>query len=130
MMPAGPPIIKWVTKQVIGPGMAIPCQFLHWMRVKQSNYRLKYDKSERIEGGASLTLDYLEFENKELSDLIYQPIYKALVNKVTLIQNVDIFNGDSHFGASKLDKLSPYVMFVMAALFKVQVFKMSEVIIS
>jgi hypothetical protein len=25
MMPAGPPIIKWVTKQVIGPGMAIPC---------------------------------------------------------------------------------------------------------
>ena len=31
-------------------------------------------------------------------------------------------------GASKIEKLSPYVMFVMAALFKVQVFKMSEVI--
>jgi len=31
-------------------------------------------------------------------------------------------------GQSKIEKLSPYVMFVMAALFKVQVFKMSEVI--
>jgi hypothetical protein len=32
MVPAGPPIKRWVTKQVLGPGMAIPVQFLHWMR--------------------------------------------------------------------------------------------------
>jgi hypothetical protein len=24
MVPSGPPIVKWVTKQVLGPGMAIP----------------------------------------------------------------------------------------------------------
>ncbi len=32
--------------------------------------------------GQQLSLDYLEFENKELSDLIYQPIYKSLLKKV------------------------------------------------
>ncbi len=66
-----------------------------------------------------ITIDYLEFENKELGDLIYQPIYQSLIKKVELIQNVDLFNGDSHLGASKIEKMSPYVMFVMASLFKV-----------
>lgn len=44
MVPAGPPIKRWITKQVLGPGMAIPVQFLHWMKQRQSEYRLIIDK--------------------------------------------------------------------------------------
>ena len=41
------------------------------------------------------TIDYLEFDKKELADMIYTPIYQSLIKKVELIQNVDLFNGGS-----------------------------------
>lgn len=98
--------------------MAIPVQFLIWMRQRQSGQRLLVYKQED-NYTAHCQIDYLEFENEELSKLIYSPIYSSLIKKVRLIQNVELFNGDLQMGSPNLEKLSPYVMFVMAALFKV-----------
>jgi hypothetical protein len=39
-----------------------------------------------------------------------------------------VFNGDSIASQQRLEKLSPYIMFIMAALCKVQVYNMSELI--
>lgn len=122
--------------------MAVPVQFLVWIRDKYSaeRFRILANKPEEdinnntpdddLENLAADTIDYLEFDNKELADLIYVPMFHSLIKKVELIQNVDLFNGDSPMSASRIEKLSPYVMFALAALCKVQVFNMSELIIA
>lgn len=100
------------------------------MSKKNSQIKLILEKDPSSSTYQSASLDYLEIDNKSLSDLVYNQVYQSLIKKVELIQNVDLFNGDSPLGDQRLEKLSPYVMFVMGALFKVQVFKMSELVTS
>lgn len=101
--------------------MSIAVQHLHWL--KRS---LPDGSTLKLHSNSALTV--LEFSSKELAQLVYQPVVESLTSKLKLIENVDVFNGDSIASQQRLEKLSPYIMFIMAALCKVQVYNMSELI--
>jgi hypothetical protein len=88
VIPPGPSIERWATRQVIGPGMAVPVQHLVWMVEKKPAIRLIANKDKSLLKGAgfsSLDIDYLEYNKKDLADLIFSQVSSTLVKKVELI---------------------------------------------
>ncbi|CDW89869.1 UNKNOWN [Stylonychia lemnae] len=117
---------QWENYQYLNPGTTIPIQFLYYMRLKNSGIRLFIEKSLRLSQDQE-DIEYLEINKQQLSQVVFGSIKNTLIKKIQLMQNVDLLGGVTG-QVEKNELVSPYSIFVLASVCKVQIFKFSEVI--
>ena len=69
--------------------MAIPIQHLKWLLERKPGLRIIANKHPNLEEAEyeniSLDIDYLEYDKKDLADLVFTPVLHSLIKKVELI---------------------------------------------